>query len=238
MKLKLFIIAFVAAALAAGSISYWLISVKAELTKVTYQRLKKDFSITRGLVVPVEQIEEVQLLISTELEKIAIRHTPSLVSWVATRRATQDLPGGSLLLYQYFTDDLNTGLAARIDPAKRAISIPVAAQTSVTNMVEPESVVDLIAAFEDRGGSGEVRAQSILQGIRVLAVGTTQSRSQYPNVIERGYSTVTVEVTPDQANILVLVLSRAKGGLTLALRNPKTTATEAAREVSSSELRR
>ena len=86
MKFKLFAIAFAAAAISAGSIGYWLVSVKAELTKVTYQRLKKDFSVTRGLVVPAEQIEEVQLLVSTELEKIAIRHTPSLVAWVATRR--------------------------------------------------------------------------------------------------------------------------------------------------------
>jgi Flp pilus assembly protein CpaB len=61
----------------------------------------------------------------------------------------------------------------------------------------------------------------VLQGVRVLAVGGMASPSPYVNVTERGYSTVTLALTPEQVAITVETLALAQGGLVLALRNPK-----------------
>ncbi|MBW1688417.1 MAG: Flp pilus assembly protein CpaB [Deltaproteobacteria bacterium] len=65
-----------------------------------------------------------------------------------------------------------------------------------------------------------VRTHTILQNVRVLAVGRATTRGNYLGVQEGGFSTVTLEVTPSQAEVLTFALSQARRGLSLVLRNP------------------
>ena len=86
-----------------------------------------------------------------------------------------------------------------IDPVKRALAIRVTDVTGVAGFVTPGDKVDIVLTRDLDGG--EMRADTILQNIVVR--GTDQVADQdrdKPSVVR----TVTVEVTPDEAQKLAL----------------------------------
>ena len=111
------------------------------------------------------------------------------------------------------------------------MTIPVNSITSVGFFIEPGSRVDVLGTMEEQVpvdiGAGEdnpetvrVVTKTILQNLHILAVGDATTRGRYLRKDERGYTTVTVEVTPMQAEVLVFAIQHVLGGLTLVLRNP------------------
>ena len=120
------------------------------------------------------------------------------------------------------------GLANLITPGLRAISIAVSGASAVSGMIQPKDSVDVLGTFafpsSDTPGEMETVTLSVLQDVTVLATGQSTSRrsltdrrnARYGN---SGYSTVTLEVTPSEAELLVFA-QKMKGSLTLSLRNP------------------
>ena len=117
-----------------------------------------------------------------------------------------------------------TGITGKVRPGFRAVSIPVDSTSSVTNLVNPDDRVDIIATFrfpEMRGDqSMDTITMTILQNVKVLATGTnwgmTDSLTQ-----QRGYSTVTMELTPKEVEMIIF--ASQKGRLSLSLRNYEET---------------
>ena len=126
-----------------------------------------------------------------------------------------------------------SGLAGMIEPGERAISIAVDATASVTGLVRPNDKVDIIGTFrfpEMRGDQAlDTITLTVLQDVLVLATGTETSsaagmaagRNQGNN---KGYSTVTLALTPKEVEMFVF--ASQKGRLTLSLRNPDETKVE------------
>jgi pilus assembly protein CpaB len=121
------------------------------------------------------------------------------------------------------------GLAADVPRELRALSINCSGAASVSGMVRPNDHVDVLGTFtfpsKRVAGEMELVTQTILQNVTVLATGRETSKSQVLSAQpERAgaYSTVTLAVTPREAEMLVFC-EQAKGRLTLALRNPSTT---------------
>ncbi len=117
-----------------------------------------------------------------------------------------------------------SGLAEMLNPKMRAISIPVDAIASVSGMVKPNDHVDVLGTFtlpvSVPTGGMETVTLTVLQDVTVMAVGQTlANRAAGPGGLPRSYSTVTFEVTPREAELLVFAQS-VKGRLTLALRHP------------------
>lgn len=123
------------------------------------------------------------------------------------------------------------GLSADIKRQMRAISITCMGSASVSGMVRPNDHVDVIGTFafpgsDGRVGKGDVVASTILQNVLVLATGQTTAKTRKENLgLNRGYSTVTLEVTPREAEMLAFT-EQMKGRLTLTLRNRNDTTYE------------
>ncbi len=115
-------------------------------------------------------------------------------------------------------------VAASLTPGHRAVSISVNAQTSVAGFVTPGDHVDVLLTYDVRiPADDKIRAaampvvsklatETVLENLRVLA--TDQSSAAKAEI--KPAKTVTVEVTPTQAE--QLILSGKMGQLSLVLR--------------------
>ena len=120
-----------------------------------------------------------------------------------------------------------TGLAEMINPGMRAISISVDSVSSVSSMIKPNDRVDILGTFTFPSptipGEMETVTLTVLQDVTVLATGQSLARQpgpgDRPRQTQKGYSTVSFEVTLREAELLVFAQT-VKGQLYLALRNP------------------
>jgi len=127
---------------------------------------------------------------------------------------------------QVFTKD-RSGLPAQTRSGWRAISIPVSQVTSVSGLIRPNNFVDVIGTFHFPDAKGDSSldtvTMTILQRVKVLATGAdigyaSQNGSQgNAAVAPRSYSTVTLELTPKEVEMIIF--AQQKGSLTLSLRS-------------------
>ena len=119
------------------------------------------------------------------------------------------------------------GLAADINKKKRAVSINCTGAAAVSGMVKPSDHVDVIASYAtpkivEGTMIQELSTRTILQNVLVLATGKETAKSALARNDAFGgggtYSTVTLEVSPREAELLVFY-EQIKGRLFLALRN-------------------
>lgn len=119
------------------------------------------------------------------------------------------------------------GLAPMIKPGMRALSLSIGGDAAVSGLVAPNDRVDILGTFTmpSRRQPGQVEAVTftLLQDVSVLATGQRLARTEMGGPaqldVRGGYSTVTFEVTPREAELLVFA-QHMKGQLTLTLRNP------------------
>jgi pilus assembly protein CpaB len=129
-----------------------------------------------------------------------------------------------------------TGLSSQVAVTKRGLAIPVNNVTGVTRLLKPGDRVDVIARISyrtlDEKTDSEIK--TVLQNVQVLSVGELiQNNSssiadtdpvtgnmRFKNLrVDRDYDTVTVEVTPTEAQVLIYTIEEASQ-LYLTLRNP------------------
>ena len=125
-------------------------------------------------------------------------------------------------------DPSATGLSADVKRQMRAVSINCTGAASVSSMVRPNDHVDVIGTFDFEGAGGRRNfvTCTILQNVLVLATGSETAKSRLRSQgISRAYSTVTLEVTPREAEMLA-VAEQIKGRLVLTLRNRNDTSYE------------
>ncbi|MFT5588306.1 MAG: pilus assembly protein CpaB [Bradyrhizobium sp.] len=104
--------------------------------------------------------------------------------------------------------------SARVDAGHRAITVPVDEINSISGLLEPGDIIDLIVSV-DR--SGKKITFPLLQAVQVMATGqrvVDDSRTGE----RRQFSTVTLATTPEQAQNVIV--AREAGKLTALLRNP------------------
>jgi len=113
------------------------------------------------------------------------------------------------------------GLDELIEPGNRALTVEAKRDAVVAGLLEPGNWIDVIVTI--RPDSNELNAnwvtETILQGVQVLAVGTTllgEVESQEDDW-KRQVELVTLEVTPEEAE--KLALASARGDLHLSLRS-------------------
>ncbi len=132
------------------------------------------------------------------------------------------------------TQKNDKSLARVVPPGKRAIAIPASQQSIVGGLILPGDIVDIIAVFTG-SDPGVDKAVTILQNVEVLAVAQRAQEAVPPPVTAAGATpgavrlgqtpedtsaqpdagTVTVVVTPEQAQVLALAADKAKLVLTL-----------------------
>jgi pilus assembly protein CpaB len=114
----------------------------------------------------------------------------------------------------------DVGLPVRLSPGKRAVSIQIDKVKGISGLLQPGDRVDVIAIPQRGSGNDLPPAATILRGIRVLAIGTSlESSSATPSPEEANSTTVTLEVTPHQADLLASADQNTV--IRLALRSPR-----------------
>ncbi len=105
------------------------------------------------------------------------------------------------------------GLSSMLDESKRALTVRVDDVSGVAGFVHPRDKVDVLVDMKMQGGNNDSFSKTILQNITVMTIGqTTETKDNKPTVV----NTVTLEVTPVQAEVLNLASSEGK--IRLALR--------------------
>lgn len=144
------------------------------------------------------------------------------------RKLTHAMDDGQLIGWQDIEggDPLSRGLSGDLRHRWRAISINVAGAAAVSGMVNPNDHVDVLGTFSFPSktvpGEMELVTFTVLQNVLVLATGKETAKSRVLGERSAGgnYNTVTLEVTPREAEMLVFT-EQIKGRVSLALRNPE-----------------
>lgn len=146
-------------------------------------------------------------------------------SLILGRKTTFEIPKNKPVTWSKIAEGKpdNKSLAGIITHRMRAVSISVGGAAAVSGMVQPNDHVDILGTFSLPGtapGEMESSTLTVLQDVTVLAVGrtTADQKTERGAASQGGYSTVTLEVTPREAELLVFA-EQSRGKLTLTLRN-------------------
>jgi len=110
------------------------------------------------------------------------------------------------------------GLSSVIPEGYRAMNVRVDDVVGISGFIMPNTLVDIIVVIEppDDGKQRERISKIVLQNIKVLANGGNLDKPKNEKEVER-VKTVTLQVTPEQAEKLALASS--EGRLQLVMRN-------------------
>lgn len=140
--------------------------------------------------------------------------------------ALTDIIAGEELFASRFTNQFEEDklITRKIREGYRAIAIEVNYVESVSNLIQPEDYVDMV--FSEKTKDSSIQTQTLLENIRVLAVGkrivenpaaTKDVKAADPKTAEAQYNSVTVELKPE--DILKLANSDERGNIKLVLRS-------------------
>jgi|UniRef100_A0A7C3V7J7 pilus assembly protein CpaB len=140
--------------------------------------------------------------------------------------------GEPILLTKLAPEGTAAGLGGLLDPNKLAVTVRVDDVSGVAGFINPGDRVDLLVEMPAPEGKGEHFSKILLQNLKVLSKGQIwdQTAEKKPQVV----NTVTLEVTPEEAEIVNLATNQGK--IRLALRNQLNQGQFFTRGVSSSQL--
>ncbi|MDA0577922.1 MAG: Flp pilus assembly protein CpaB [Verrucomicrobia bacterium] len=148
--------------------------------------------------------------------------------FVLGRKTLFSLKKGEAVNWSYLEGGGRAGpdLATSVSHNMRALSLSVGGAAAVSSMISPSDRVDVLGTFsfpsKTVAGEMETLTVTVLQDVTVLATGQRLANDSVPQQRAAqlgGYSTVTLEVTAREAELLVFA-QQLKGRLTLTLRNP------------------
>jgi pilus assembly protein CpaB len=213
MKPKTMILMFVAigCGLAASYMTSRVIaernSEQAEVEKVSVLVAKKNMNLGTHLKNPEAMFEE-KFFVKGEEPKKAIRTFDMLKD----KRLNKPISAEQFVTEEDLVDKVNDGLSAVVQPGMRAIGLKVNAESSGGGFVLPHSRVDLVHVVRNEK---ETTSKIIMQNVLVLAVDQAAVKPEDKNSFIP--QTVTVEVTPSQAE--EIALAQDIGSIRLILRS-------------------
>lgn len=140
--------------------------------------------------------------------------TPDDFERVAGQPLAYAVKSGEMLLWGLMETQRVPTFSARVGSGRRAMTVPVDEINSISGMLEPGDIIDLMVTMER---NGKRITFALMQSVQVMATG---QRSIDDNAGEkRSYSTVTLDTTPQQAQNIIV--ARESGKLTALLRNPQ-----------------
>jgi pilus assembly protein CpaB len=108
------------------------------------------------------------------------------------------------------------GFSAIIPAGYRAVSVQITDASGVAGLILPNSRVDVL--FTRNGTLAEASTSTILQDVRVISTGKLLPAGQTPDPRAPKSPTVTLVLTPEDAQ--KLELAKNQGRISLSLRNP------------------
>lgn len=122
--------------------------------------------------------------------------------------------GGEMVLWSMLEGKKAPTFSARVDIGKRALTVPVDEINSISGLLEPGDLIDLMVTVSQKDKKFTF---PLLQAVRVMATGQ-RSVDDPKSGERRQYSTVTLDASPEQAQNVIV--AREAGRITALLRNP------------------
>lgn len=133
-----------------------------------------------------------------------------------------------ILTSDFAVSEVARDLSSKIPAGERALSVPVDTISGVSSLLQPGDRVDILGTFpvtskeeviEEAEGTSSVGyvTMTLLQNVTLLAVGQQFSDVASDQQQRQQYSSVTMSVTVDEAELLTIAQTRGK--LMLLLRN-------------------
>jgi pilus assembly protein CpaB len=187
--------------------------------------------------VPKQFVEPAAIAFNTIVKEDSNEFTMGTQRLVGNVAIVPIKKGEQLSLNKITEPNMRTGLAPQVTPGKRALAISVGETESVSKLIKPGDRVDVIAVIDAggvQGGRENKIAKTVLQDVVILAVGqsitnnlarkidhdpssgkaTVKSLAEYS-----GYSSVTLELDPSQAQWIAAINGGSSNKLILTLRN-------------------
>lgn len=186
---------------------------------VLKQNIKKDQKVTSDML-------EVKAYSANSILSGAIKN----IKDIDGSYALVDLKAGEQLFTDRFSNQTNESefLSRKVKEGNRAISIEANYVESVSTLIEPGDYVDVV--FSEKAKDGTINTQTILENIRVLAVGKRMEESTSAaaagaksptqgaaNTTQAEYNSITLELNPDQ--IKTIDNADERGNLKFVLRS-------------------
>ena len=138
--------------------------------------------------------------------------TADLEAWVANAPTLREVRTGQTITFDMLQKSAD-GL--RITPGMRAVAIEVQAAQAVGYLIRPGDYVDVLGTVPHEK---DLVTKHLLQVKHVLAVDQQYRLEDSAFLQHPSYSTVTLEVTPEEAEVLEAYRMMVKGGFSLSLR--------------------
>lgn len=123
-----------------------------------------------------------------------------------------DLKPGDIVMYSMI--DAKKDIAKLIPPGRRALTIPVDDESSISTMLKPGDLIDLMVTLQSAEKTATV---PLMQGVKILATGKQTDVSDEASD-STGYTNITLDVSADDAKNITLAASM--GRISAILRNP------------------
>jgi pilus assembly protein CpaB len=203
--------------------------------------IKEMSNITDGMIeprsIPKRFVEPTAVRFDTQVDEKSDSYASEVKRINGTVAIVPIKKGEQISLNKITEPSMRTGLAPQVAPGKRAITVPAGEIEAVGKLVKPGDRVDLIGVIE-AGVSSNGRpysvAKTIMQDVVILAVGrnitnniarrvdmdASGTKTKYKALTEfDGFSSVTIEVDPAQAQLLAAILATSGNKIILTLRN-------------------
>ncbi|MDQ6665855.1 MAG: Flp pilus assembly protein CpaB [Acidobacteriota bacterium] len=207
--LVLFGVAWISAALLTWFL-YARTQAPKEQKRVAVMAATRDLQI--GAMVRKADLKKVNVL-ESDLPKGALFNDREALNRVALYPVNANEP---LTTSKLSTGTGIEGITATIQPGFRAVSVPITDTSGVAGLIQPGARVDVL--FTRPGSMAEAITSTILQNVKVLAIGRLTQVGQTVDPKAAKVPVATLIVTPDEAQ--KLELAKSEGKISLALRNP------------------
>jgi pilus assembly protein CpaB len=158
--------------------------------------------------------------------------TPDQFNRATGARLAFPANAGEPVLWAQVEGEKAGNFSTRLDIGRRALTVPVDEVSSISGMLAPDDLIDIIVSVQKESRSYTF---TLLQSMRVLATGTKVAQS---NADENGklttYTTVTLDTSPEDAK--KLIAAREVGRITALLRAPTDHASVSLSRAEANEL--
>lgn len=163
----------------------------------------------------------------------AVRNPEDIIGYVA---AAPIQKGEQILANKLLQPGPETGISLQVQPGKRALAVPINEYTGVARLIRPGDRIDIVAAVDVGKGQNQRReVATIMTDITVLATGVNVVNN-IPRSVELDpdtgkimqtvltgdtrYTSVTLELSPKEAQDLVFLQTAGAGNIYFTLKNP------------------
>ncbi|HEX7634799.1 MAG TPA: Flp pilus assembly protein CpaB [Noviherbaspirillum sp.] len=161
--------------------------------------------------------------------------TPDKVEIIENQRLVTAVKRGEALLTAHTEGAGNKVFSGILKKGSRALTIPVNDENSVSGMLRPGDRIDLIVVIKSsQAAGGKEMTFPLLSDVPVLATGQATSKADANNKGGERYATVTLEVSPQDADRIIV--AQTSGQLKALLRNPEDNLANATRPMTADDL--